>query len=121
MEMPEFGSRAWVEQALCEILIQAREQATKFYETKAREAPSAVDLDAYSYIQISKRKRTLWSMLQDLSVSIEWLSVDPEFGTIAIEPSYSRPWAWHDPVADKMIVEFLRSKGIPAEQTTRFR
>jgi hypothetical protein len=106
MEVPEFGSRVWVEQALFAILTQAREQATKFYETKARESPDAVDLEAYSYIRISRRKRTLWRMLQDLSVRIEWLSVDPEFGTIEIEPSYSRPWAWHDPVADKMMAEF---------------
>jgi hypothetical protein len=89
MEVPEFGSRAWIEQALFAILTQAREQATKFYETKARESPDA--------------------------------SVDPEFGTIEIEPSYSRPWAWHDPVADKMMAEFLRSEGIPADQTIRYR
>ena len=120
-EVPEFGFRTWIEQALFEILTQAREQATKFYETKARESPDAVDLDAYSYIRISRRKRTLWRMLQDLAVKIEWLSVDPEFGTIAIEPSYPRPRAWHDPVADKMLAEFLRTKGIPAEQTTRYR
>ena len=120
-EVPEFGSRTWIEQALFEILTQAREQATKFYETKARESPNTVDLDAYSFIRISRRKRTLWRMLQDLSVRIEWLSVDPEFGTIEIEPSYPRPWAWHDPAADKMMAEFLRTKGIPAEQATRYR
>ena len=102
MEVPEFGSRAWVEQALFEILTQAREQATKFYETKVRESRDTVDLDAYSYIRISRRKRTLWRMLQDLSVRIEWLSVDPEFGTIVIEPSYSQPWAWHDPVCRRV-------------------
>ena len=112
-EVPEFGFRTWIEQALFEILTQAREQATKFYETKARESPDAVDLDAYSYIRISRRKRTLWRMLQDLAVKIEWLSVDPEFGTIAIEPSYPRPKVRHYPVQTKCLRSFCVPKAYP--------
>ena len=105
------------QQRLFEILTQAREHATRFYETKTRESPDAVDLDAYSHIRISRRKRTLWRILQDFAAR----TVDPEFGTIAIKLTYPQPWAWDNPAADKIIAEFLCSKGIPAEQTTRYR
>jgi hypothetical protein len=113
MEVPEFGSRAWVEQALYEILTQAREQATKFYETKTRESPNAVDLDAYSFIRISRRKRTLWRMLQDLSVRIPWLSVDPWSDIITIEPSCLRPWAWMTQLQTKWLRSFCVPRVYP--------
>ena len=116
----EFGRREWLKLQLARILSNVRKEASRLYGLSANQAPS-IDFDTYSFINLSRRKKVLWSLLTELEAETDWLRVSANTGRICIEPACKRPYSWNDPTIDAKLVELLQAEGIPATHSTLYR
>lgn len=119
MMSAEFGSRTWLLQQLRHILKVARAESTRLYTERGM--PSSIDYDEYSYIELSRRKRNLWSLLVELAGELPWLHLDSRAGNIMIQPECEIPWRKDDHSIDERVAEVLRRNGIPVTTRVHYR